>query len=71
MEQNGHQNVSKSEQSKVQYWNGVQYSEFGFRAQTVLHFGKKYRFHVLFLSIWIDSNPIVWDPSVVFTDNFI
>ena len=25
---------------------------------------------VSYLSIWIDSKPIVWDSSVVFTDNF-
>ena len=25
--------------------------------------------NVLYLSIWLDSKPIVWDSSVVFTDN--
>ena len=26
-------------------------------------------FKLSYLSIWIDSKPIVWDSSVVFTDN--
>ena len=29
------------------------------------------RFNILYLSIWIDNNPIVMDSYVVFTDNFV
>ena len=51
---------------------GISWFKVGYSKAPIVRISEKlyWNMQVLCLSIWIDSNPIVWDSSVEFADNF-